>query len=266
MGWHMPAPREHGNIAQRALVAAIDGVGSEHHVDRLVDFIASLVPHDLVTVVRYSVKERPEFVLHRNYSDEMIAKYLAVYYPYDPFYRQWRERQVPGVVRLLSAAPVQYVAEFLVQSVITDELGVLLDDGPGWCLGVFLDRSTGRFQPGEVARLKSQFPVIAALHALDTRTRRPRFRRTEQPPVKGRTPQAAPSLPARGGLWPELSGREREIVQLILAGHPTAGIARKLGLARGTVKNHRRSIYTKLDITTERELFLQYLDSTGGRS
>ncbi|TGQ88614.1 response regulator transcription factor, partial [Mesorhizobium sp. M1C.F.Ca.ET.204.01.1.1] len=26
----------------------------------------------------------------------------------------------------------------------------------------------------------------------------------------------------------------------------------------GTVKNHRRRIYEKLDITTERELFLQF--------
>lgn len=262
----MPARRDAGAAVQQALVASIDAVGSAHHVDRLVDFIASLVPHDLVTVVRYSVKERPEFVLHRNYSDEMIARYLSTYYPYDPFYRQWRERQAPGVVRLLAAAPVQYVAEFLVQSVITDELGVLLQDGLGWCLGVFLDRSRGRFTASDVKRLEAHFPVFAALHALDTRTRRPRFRRTEQPPVKGRAPKPAPHLPGGDRLWPELSAREREIVKLILAGYPTAGIASKLGLARGTVKNHRRSIYTKLDITTERELFLQYLDATGGTS
>ena len=33
-----------------------------------------------------------------------------------------------------------------------------------------------------------------------------------------------------------------------------------------TVDAHIRSIYTKLDITTERELFLRYFDSTEGRS
>ena len=250
----------------RALAAAIDAVGSDAHVDRLVDVIASLVVHDLVTVVRYSVSERPEFVTHRNYSDEMIAAYLDRYYPFDPFYRQWREEQRPGVVRLLAAAPVQYVAEFLVQSVITDELGVLLDDGPGWCLGIFLDRRKGRFSPADVGRLESQFPVFAALHALDTRTRGPGFRRTAQPSVEGRPPrQAAPAL-SDDLAWPELSSRERDVVNLILAGHPTAGIAAKLGLARGTVKNHRRSIYTKLDITTERELFLRHLDATRQRS
>lgn len=72
-------------------------------------------------------------------------------------------------------------------------------------------------------------------------------------------------LPSRATTWATLrrispsrprSG-ERELVQLILAGHPTANIAERLGITVGTVKNHRRRIYEKLDITTERELFLQ---------
>ena len=266
MRWRMAGQTESSRAVQQALVAAIDAVGTDRHGERLADLVATLVPHDLVTVVRYSVTERPEFVSHRNYSDEMVGRYLEAYYPYDPFYRQWRERQAPGVVRLLAAAPVQYVAEFLVQSVITDELGVLLDDGWGWCLGIFLDRRQGRFSRADVARLEAQLPVIAALHALDTRTRVLPFRRTGQQPAAGVMPRQRPAPADSDRLWPELSTRERDVVRLILAGHTTDGIAGKLGLARGTVKNHRRSIYDKLDITTERELFLQLLDSTGGPS
>jgi DNA-binding CsgD family transcriptional regulator len=259
----LPAASDAGHIP--ALAASIDAVGSDSHVDRLTDLIAALAPHDLVTVVRYSVSERPEFVSHRNYSEEMIAAYLERYYPYDPFYHQWRQAQQPGVVRLLAAAPVQYVAEFLVQSVITDELGVLLNDGPGWCLGIFLALRKGHFSRADLARLKVQFPVMAALHALDTRSRGPAFRRTAQPSVEGQQPRR--SLAVTGAeAWPELSARELDVVSLILEGQPTAGIALKLGLARGTVKNHRRNIYTKLDITTERELFLRHLDTTRQRA
>lgn len=61
-----------------------------------------------------------------------------------------------------------------------------------------------------------------------------------------------------------LSPRERQIVGLILKGYPTTLIAEKLGLSRGTVKNHRRRIYGKLDITTERELFLMYIEAAIG--
>jgi DNA-binding CsgD family transcriptional regulator len=250
----------------RALAAAIDGIGSEQHVDRLIDLIGALVQHDRVTVVRYSASERPEFVSHRNYSDDMVARYLTTYYRYDPFYAQWRAQQKAGVVRLAAPARGPYIAEFLGLSVITDEVGVLLEDGPGWCLGIFLDRSKGRFSARDVARLTSRFPVFAALHALDIRTRKPSFRRTNQPPQRGEDPRVATALGLADHLWPNLSPREREIVRLILSGHQTAGIARKLGLSAGTMKNHRRNIYGKLDITTERELFLQYLDATGAGS
>jgi DNA-binding CsgD family transcriptional regulator len=56
-----------------------------------------------------------------------------------------------------------------------------------------------------------------------------------------------------------LTQREREIVMLTLEGHPIAGIAERLGVTRGTIKNHRLRLYQKLDITTERELFLAHL-------
>lgn len=52
---------------------------------------------------------------------------------------------------------------------------------------------------------------------------------------------------------------------MILAGHPTANIAERLGITVGTVKNHRRRIYEKLDITTERELFLQFFQHQADR-
>ena len=65
-----------------------------------------------------------------------------------------------------------------------------------------------------------------------------------------RTPEGLPPFDR------QLTPREKEIVALILQGYPTITIAERLGLSRGTVKNHRRRIYYKLDITSERELFL----------
>lgn len=82
------------------------------------------------------------------------------------------------------------------------------------------------------------------------------------PTGPGASPQQKPRIPE--GLWPELSLRERELVQLILAGHPTANIAERLGITVGTVKNPRRRICEKLDITTERELFLQFFQHRAG--
>lgn len=244
------------------LAAAIASVGTEQHVERLADLVGALVAHDRVTVVRYSATEKPEFISYWNYSDRMVAKYLETYYRYDPFYAQWRAEQRPGVVQLSGAPCEPYIAEFLGESVIADEVGVLVQDGPGWCLGVFLDRIAGRFSKQEVQRLTAHFPVIAAIHEVDLKSRAAVFRRTSQPPQSGEEPKPRNPLGDRPDLWPELSLREREVVTMILCGHPTRGIARRMGLAPGTVKNHRRNIYSKLDITTERELFLQFLDTS----
>ncbi|MBC8242197.1 MAG: helix-turn-helix transcriptional regulator [Alphaproteobacteria bacterium] len=58
----------------------------------------------------------------------------------------------------------------------------------------------------------------------------------------------------------ELTTREREILNLILAGNPGQAIAAKLNISADTIKKHRRRLYDKLDITTERELFIRFLD------
>jgi len=69
---------------------------------------------------------------------------------------------------------------------------------------------------------------------------------------------AGPTAPRDSWLAP-LTHREKQIVMLTLEGHPIAGIAKRLGVTSGTVKNHRLRLYQKLDITTERELFLTHM-------
>ena len=244
-----------------ALAGAIEGTTTPGHLDRLIDLVGEIVPHDLVTVTRYSVTDRPAFVSHRRYSDAMIRRYLDVYYAYDPFCAFWRRERRPGIVPLLRLADKhvkdgRYMAEFLKQSVICDEVGVLVPDGDGCCLGLFLERADRRFTRTEVASLEATFPILAALHALQRRSRTG----TEAVQGLGSSPHQEGPIGEHGpsaDSWLELSAREREVATLILAGHPNAGIARRLGIAVGTVKNHRHSIYAKLDITTEREMFLQ---------
>ena len=97
-----------------------------------------------------------------------------------------------------------------------------------------------------LARLEADFPLAPGglIYAIET---------------EGRTPLRPPGKDAIIGFAPELTPREREIVQLVVEGHPSVTIAQRLGISRGTVKNHRRRLYDKLDITSERELFLLYV-------
>jgi DNA-binding CsgD family transcriptional regulator len=99
------------------------------------------------------------------------------------------------------------------------------------------------------------------------------LKRTRLPPDFGPAPggtcdeivpdraEPAPSLPL--ALTEQLTPREAEVVALTLRGYPVIEIARRMGVSRGTVKNHRAAIYRKLDITTERELFGEFLRAQG---
>ncbi|RFC66810.1 MULTISPECIES: helix-turn-helix transcriptional regulator [Mesorhizobium] len=243
-----------------ALSGAIGAAGTDSHIDRLIDLIGADIEHDLVTVTRYSATKTPQFVKHRRFSNAMVERYLADYYAFDPFYAWWRRERKPGIVPLKALADDevkrgQYIAGFLAKSEICDEVGILLADGGDWCLGIFLDRTERPFRDSEIALLNERFPAFAALQLRDLESRQPEDRQSEP----GMKPLSEPRIP--DGLWPELSDRERQLVQLILAGHPSATIAQRLGITVGTVKNHRRRIYEKLDITTERELFLQFFQA-----
>ena len=254
-----------------ALVRLLDAATTEHYLPRLIELAGGLVPHDRITVTRYSTHSRPEFLTHRNFSDDLVRRYLAVYYPFDPFYAHWCRHQTPGVIPLARFGSRElkqgrYIAEFLAQSVIRDEVGILLDDGPSTTLGIFLERAATSFSGREVGRLERAFPILAAVHALHRRVTlaatAARHIDVRQRPSQVR--RARSDIPAH--LWPDLTRRERELVSLILAGHPPLAIAASLGISSGTVRNHRQSIFRKLDITTEREIFLQYLDFLSGAS
>lgn len=57
-----------------------------------------------------------------------------------------------------------------------------------------------------------------------------------------------------------LTKREKEIVSYILQGHPSSSIAQLCYVSEGTIKNHRKNIYRKLNIHTQGELFRKFLN------
>jgi DNA-binding NarL/FixJ family response regulator len=58
-------------------------------------------------------------------------------------------------------------------------------------------------------------------------------------------PSAAPQ-PDRGSVFPELTQRERDVLELMAAGHNNSVIANRLGISSKTVRNHGSNIFTKL--------------------
>lgn len=68
---------------------------------------------------------------------------------------------------------------------------------------------------------------------------------------------AAPSGKSANDILTALTPREREVLQLVAQGLPNRLIARTLGIAEKTVKNHLYAIFAKLDVSdrTQAALF-----------
>ena len=64
---------------------------------------------------------------------------------------------------------------------------------------------------------------------------------------------ASPGRAASGDPFPGLTPREREVLQLIAAGHSNGEISERLGIAGKTVGNHVSAVFLKLGVATRAE-------------
>jgi DNA-binding NarL/FixJ family response regulator len=66
--------------------------------------------------------------------------------------------------------------------------------------------------------------------------------------VARRVVDALTGAASRARTFPELTGRERDVLELLAAGLPTGQIARRLALSDKTVRNHVSAVLTKLQV------------------
>ncbi|WP_134740469.1 response regulator transcription factor [Nocardioides sp. 503] len=69
---------------------------------------------------------------------------------------------------------------------------------------------------------------------------------------------------ARGGVFAELTDRERDVLELVARGHDNATIARMLVLTSKTVRNYVYAIFTKLDVSDRAALVAKARDAGVG--
>ncbi len=182
-------------------------------------------------------------------------------YLLDPFYRQYRQNPEPSVHRLGDiAGPGEairspYFEGYLQKWDTRDEVGYLVPVGAGRAVHLSVSRSHDLppFERHELQFLGSLVSVVASVFALYERS-------------GGGEPVVNPSVERvigqkLAGFGAEvLTGREGEIVGLLLKGYGAAEIARLCGISPGTAKNHIKSIYRKLSVRSQVELLVKWID------
>jgi DNA-binding CsgD family transcriptional regulator len=255
--------------ALKSLAGAAPLVGRDEFYRALLAALRSVLRADLSMLMRYSRRRAPEYLIHEGLRQEHMAMYLRGLYRVDPIYRFCRRANARGVKDLAAmCVPAErssdYFNVFLRLTGMADDLAILLPAGAGHSIGLVYERRLA-FRPREIATIRALFPLIESLHALHLRLDPARARR--RPVTEPQSRAGAPGLMPLGFnaalsafLREQLTPRERDIVHLVLAGYPSSKIAERLNLSLNTIKNHRKRMYAKLDITTERELFLNFVN------
>jgi DNA-binding CsgD family transcriptional regulator len=242
--------------AAKPLAAAINALGTDEFPDRLLDVIDMAADADASMILHYWPDRTPNVVVDRLDPKErpyLYGDYLAGVYRLSPFYRASAALIVPQLVRLKDIAPEgfrqsEYYRSYFARIGMSDLAGMLLPVTGNGVVHLSFARKEGSFSRNTLGDLAELLPVVDALaqHHWKSSERRAGERAGKSP---------LDSLRADF----DLTKREAEIAETILAGHSSKSAARSLAIASEAVKVHRKHLYAKLGIASQGELFSLFL-------
>ncbi|MBL8894825.1 MAG: hypothetical protein JNJ53_09505 [Rhizobiales bacterium] len=248
--------------ASSPLAAAVIALGSPEFPERLLDLLQCIADADASMILRYWPDRAPEVLADRLDPKErpyLYGDYLAGVYRLSPFYRLSADLKEPRLVRLKEIAPEgfrqsEYFRSYFARIGVSDLAGMLLPVAGSGVVHVSFARSErragfGRRVMGELGDLLPVFAAFAHRHWQDSS------------PGKTQARTASPLEVMRAEF--DLTRRETEIAEAMLAGHSSKSMARLLAISAETVKVHRRNLYAKLGIASQAELFSLFLGRMG---
>ncbi len=187
-------------------------------------------------------------------------RYISGPYLLDPFYTSFLEGIEAGcyTMRELGVPPdfkeSRYYTEYYSPWGAGDEMGYILpvSDDISAHLSMARREPQSRFSKSDIRFAREALPIVHQLMIRIWSRLKPDFEATDAFRVDFhfRMTQAFRSFGTS-----VLTDREGEITHLLLRGHSAKSIARLLGISPGTVRNHMKSIYAKLEISSQSELF-----------
>lgn len=248
------------HVAVAKLVAAND---SQSVAEELIAFVCATVSNNGSSLLAFHTDAPPEVLHHSlapNRARHYLDRYLAGPYLLDPLYQMALRRNKPTMCRFRETQPdrfsaSEYYRQYVERTHLVDEMDFLFGASASSTLVIVCGRTERRFTRVELNRLRLIEPVILSAMQRVWDGRKNVDARGDQ----GMHKRLTECFENFGEST--LTQREREITQLLLRGHSSKSIARELGIAPGTVMVHKRNLFAKLGITSQYELFSQFIDA-----
>jgi len=246
-------------------------IGDDKFHPLLISILKRITPFEHTAIIAYPDGARPIHV-YNDLPEEQLAPSLDLYikgaYLLDPLYNACQNHLKEGYYRLRQLAPdefykSEYYRSYYEGTRLKEEVGVLVEVNQGMrvlvSLGIRDPEKT--VSNADLLFLDTTWPILNALcrahwRQLDLTTAAD-YRQGEEENMLG----APLDLAFQNFGRDHLSGRECEIVHLVLKGHSSNSIADLLNISSDTVKAHRKHVHTKLQISSQAELFSLFLDA-----
>jgi DNA-binding CsgD family transcriptional regulator len=257
------------------LARMIDQVDNDELPDHLIVGLNSLISFSMATMFILRGQSRP-ICIFENFPESVnkigIENFVGGTYVLNPVYRAHLNGIKQGVYRLRDLAPDDYFSSGFTEThkiieAPDEEIAHLTE---GWPRGfeelviaVPIDDVTieidlyrrykdGGFSQVDIEKLSSRVLVIGAIMSKFWQLRSDKL---------APNPRDNSINDIYDGFGAEvLSNREREVIQYVLRGHSSGSIALNLDISVTTIKTHRKRAYSKLNISSQSELFSMFLN------
>lgn len=217
------------------------------------------LPFENWVALLFSPQHPPQILAASDESDgcdeALFDDYQKGLYLLDPFYLDAWARQRSGLLRLDDVAPANFTATEYYQRYFNYNVGgdevqfnLLVEPQRMLCLSLGASQRYSDHHIGVLELVKSWLLPLMRL--------RIRFENTND---DGDGNFSLSSLP----VGVQLTERENQVSQLMLAGCSTKEIARRLQISIETVRAHKKHLYSKLSINTQSELFALFWRNRG---
>lgn len=248
----------------RRLRGAMAAVGTSAFFPAYRKLLRAKLPFATFLMMRFDPGRAPVLMDAWYVADMFLGAALTEYventYPFDPFFQFGDIPDSGGLYRLTEIAPDRffssaYYLDYYRKTGLCDEIGLLapLPSGARAHMSIGRFEGTGPFKRREVQCLRHHGPVMLELlsqHVTAVSPHIPAAMPKDSPPLAD-----VIRLHAQDMLSCHLTRREAQMAALVLQGHSNGSAALTLEISRETCKVHRRNLYRKLAISSQRDLF-----------
>ncbi|NIZ62451.1 helix-turn-helix transcriptional regulator [Sedimentitalea sp. CY04] len=246
----------------------IESIGSENFAQAMSDTLKGIAPFDYTVVFGYLGAARPQDLFDdfpRGKRKIFVEDYQEGPYLLDPFYLACGNQVEPGLYRIKDLAPDrffqgEYFRSYYARTGLAEEIGYFIEMPGKATVVLSLMRAEKAFSAKEFRQLREFWPVVRATCQRHWSDLAAQF-------------GADASATSNGGLHHSvelaftnfgegvLTPRERQVVEFTLKGHSADAVGRILEISPGTVRIHRRNVYSKLQIRSQGELFSKFIET-----